>query len=75
MRIGVRRLNVGQGVRESFGIPSFSAQWMCAKLGGLAMMTSATKGLLLSSPVAGLLAVQSSIDSSDASAPVPSPAS
>jgi hypothetical protein len=27
------------------GIPSFSAQCMCAKLGGFAMITSATNGL------------------------------
>ena len=27
------------------GMPSFSAQWIWAKLGGLAMMQSATKGL------------------------------
>jgi hypothetical protein len=27
------------------GMPSFSAEWIWAKLGGLAMMQSATKGL------------------------------
>lgn len=37
------------------GIPSFSAQWMCPKLGGFAMMASAMNGLLAEPPLTLML--------------------
>lgn len=56
------------------GIPSFSAQWMCAKLGGLAMMASAMKGGALPSSKSSPL-IHCSVVLSEASDPVPSPVS
>lgn len=39
------------------GTPSFSAQWMCPKLGGFAMMASAINGLLAEPPPTLMLGV------------------
>lgn len=61
------------------GIPSFSAMCMCAKLGGFAMMASATKGLESGSPSMttplSKLARPSWSWLSETIGPVPSPAS
>jgi hypothetical protein len=45
-------------------MPSFSAQWICAKLGGLAMIQSATNGF----------AADSELESSSDGSVMPSPA-
>ena len=60
------------------GIPSFSAQWTWAKLGGLAIMASATKGFVAGSssrPIPLSKLVRISMLSSVIAMPVPSPVS
>src|ERR1700748_3561463 len=60
------------------GTPNLSAQCTCAKLGGLAMIASATNGRDVASSTVipdASFDIQSPIEASEASTPLPSPAS